>query len=79
MFFKEKYQNLIGNQIKVSELKKIQKSFIVDIIRLSIKRQNIAMPSKKVIEEIIKTFIQSNPGPKSEVSWTRSDKEQPGG
>ena len=65
MFFKEKYQNLIGNQIKVSELKKIQKSFIVDIIRLSIKRQNIAMPSKKVIEEIIKTFIQSNPGPKS--------------
>ena len=79
MFFKEKYQNLIGNQIKVSELKKIQKSFIVDIIRLSIKRQNIAMPSKKVIEEIIKTFIQSNPGPKSEVSWTRSDKEQSGG
>jgi tRNA(Ile)-lysidine synthase len=63
MFFKEKYQNLIGNQIKVSELKKIQKSFIVDIIRLSIKRQNIAMPSKKVIEEIIKTFIQSNPRP----------------
>ena len=54
MFFKEKYQNLIGNQIKVSELKKIQKSFIVDIIRLSIKRQNIAMPSKKVIEEIIR-------------------------
>jgi hypothetical protein len=37
------------------------------------------MPSKKVIEEIIKTFIQSNPGPKSEVSWTRSDKEQSGG
>ena len=37
------------------------------------------MPSKKVIEEIIKTFIQSNPGPKSLVSWTRADKDQLGG
>ena len=27
MLFKEKYQNLIGNQIKVSELKKIKKVF----------------------------------------------------
>ena len=79
MLFEEKYHHLIGNKIKVKELKKIQKSFLVDIVRLSIKRENIAMPSKKVIEEIIKTFIQSNPGPKSEVSWTRSDKEQSGG
>ena len=79
MLFEEKYHHLIGNKIKVKELKKIQKSFLVDIVRLSIKRENIAMPSKKIIEEIIKTFIQSNPGPKSEVSWTRSDKEQSGG
>ena len=79
MLFEEKYHHLIGNKIKVKELKKIHKSFIVDIVRLSIKRENIAMPSKKVIEEIIKTFIKSNPGPKSEVSWTRSDKEQSGG
>lgn len=68
-----------GNKIKIKELKKIQKSFLVDIVRFSIKRENISMPSKKVIEEIIKTFIQSSPGPKSEVSWTRSDKEQSGG
>ena len=34
---------------------------------------------EKVIEEIIKTFLHSNPGPKSEVSWSRADKEESGG
>ena len=27
------------------------------------------MPSQKVMEEILKTFIDSNPGPRSIVSW----------
>ena len=79
MLFEEKYDHLIGDKIPVNALKKIQKPFLVDVIRFSIKKQNIAMPSKKVIEQILKTFIESNPGPKSEVSWTRADKEQSGG
>ena len=66
-------------KIKVKDLREIDEPFVVDIIRDSIRKQSIAMPSKKVIEEIIKTFIQSNPGPKSLVSWTRADKDQAGG
>ena len=79
MLFQEKFSHLISNKIRVKDLREIHEPFVVDIIRFSIKNENIAMPSKKVIEEIIKTFIHSNPGPKSEVSWSRADKEQPGG
>ena len=79
ILFKEKFHHLIGKKIKVKDLKEIQESFVVDIIRFSIKEENIAMPSKKVIEEIIKTFLHSSPGPKSEVSWSRADKEESGG
>ena len=43
------------------------------------KRQNLAIPNKKILNEILKTFIDSNPGPKSEVSWSRADNaEKPG-
>jgi tRNA(Ile)-lysidine synthase len=79
ILFKEKFHHLIGKKIKVKDLKEIQESLIADIIRFSIKEEKIAMPSKKVIEEIIKTFLHSSPGPKSEVSWSRADKEEPGG
>lgn len=77
--FDEKFKHLIDKKIKVKNLKEIAEPFVVDIIRHSIRKQNIAMPSKKVIEEIMKTFIQSNPGPKSLVLWTRADKDQAGG
>jgi tRNA(Ile)-lysidine synthase len=79
ILFQEKFKHLIKRKIKVKDLKEIEEQFVVDIIRHSIKKQNIAMPSKKVIEEIIKTFLQSNPGPKSLVAWTRADNDQPGG
>ena len=79
ILFQEKFKHLIKRKIKVKDLKEIEEQFVVDIIRHSIKKQNIAMPSKKVIEEVIKTFIQSNPGPKSLVSWSRADKDQVGG
>lgn len=77
--FEEKFTHLVNKKIKVKDLYEIKEPFIVDIIRHSIRKQNIAMPSKKIIEEIIKTFIKSNPGPKSLVSWTRADKDQAGG
>lgn len=79
MLFKEKFGHLIGNKIRVKDLKEIHEPFAVDIIRYSIKKENIAIPSKKVLKEIIKTFLHSSPGPKSVVSWSRADKEQPGG
>jgi tRNA(Ile)-lysidine synthase len=77
--FEEKFTHLVNKKIKVKDLNEIKEPFIIDIIRHSIRKQNIAMPSKKIIEEIIKTFIKSNPGPKSLVSWTRADKDQAGG
>jgi tRNA(Ile)-lysidine synthase len=79
ILLEEKFKHLIDKKIKVKDLREIDETFVVDIIRRSIRKQSIAMPSKKVIEEIIKTFIQSNPGPKSLVSWTRADKDQAGG
>ena len=79
ILFEEKFNHLISSKIKVRDLKEIKEPFLIDIIRRSIKRQNIAMPSKKVIQEIIKTFLNSRPGPKSEVSWSRADKEESGG
>lgn len=79
ILFQEKFSHLISNKIRVEDLREIYEPFAVDIIRFSIKKENIAMPSKKVLEEIIKTFLHSSPGPKSVVSWSRADKEQPGG
>ena len=75
----EKFDNLIGNEINLKELKKIPESLAYDVIRYSIKESNIAIPNSKIMQEIYKTFVDSNPGPKSLVSWSRSDGEDPAG
>ena len=73
------YKKLIGSTISIRSLKEIPRSIIKDILRLSIKKSNLAAPSKKILDEILKTFIDSNPGPKSEVTWSRADNaEKPG-
>ena len=66
----EKFDNLIGNEINLKELKKIPKSLAYDVIRYSIKECNIAIPNSKIMQEIYKTFVDSNPGPKSLVTWS---------
>ena len=73
------YQNLIGREIEIKKLKKVSPLIICDILRYSIKECNIALPNSKIMEEILKTFIDSNPGPKSIVTWSRSDKEEDAG
>lgn len=75
----EKYRHIIGKKIRLNEIKELPDSKIADILRYSIKECNISSPSSKIIEEIIKTFIHSNPGSKSTVSWSRSDKEEVAG
>ena len=40
---------------------------------------DICFLMKEKTLEILKTFLLSRPGPKSIVSWSRSDKDQPGG
>jgi tRNA(Ile)-lysidine synthase len=77
--FKSNYSEFLLGEIDLKKLRSLEREVIKEILRFSIKEKNIAMPSQKVMEEILKTFIDSNPGPKSIVSWTRSDGEQVGG
>ena len=73
------YKKLIGSNISIRSLKEIPRPIIKDILRLSIKKSNLAVPNKKILNEILKTFIDSNPGPKSEVSWSRADNAEKSG
>jgi tRNA(Ile)-lysidine synthase len=73
------FNHLIKNKIPVKDLKKVDSEILIDILRTSIREQNICLPSKKITKEIIKTFILSRPGPRSEVSWSRDDQDLPGG
>ena len=76
---KKEFNSFLIDGLHVKELKKLDHSSIKEIIRLSIRDQGVALPNKKVTDEIIKTFISSNPGPKSKVSWSRADKDLPSG
>ena len=73
------YGYLISNVIKIKDLEHLNINIIKEIIRSSIKKENISTPNSKVLNEIIKTFIISNPSPKSIVSWSRADKDQQAG
>jgi len=78
--FIEKYATiLVNNQIPLIELKKLKEKEAKELFRYAINLNNIAMPSKKVLDEIMKTFYKSNPSKSSIVKWSRSDKEQKGG
>ena len=70
------YNELIDSAIEIKKLKKISNSVARDILRLSIKKSNLSLPNTKIMNEIIKTFLNSSPGPKSIVSWSRSDREE---
>ena len=71
-----KYNELIDSEIEIKKLKKIPNSVVRDILRFSIKKSNLSLPNTKIMNEIIKTFLKSSPGPKSIVSWSRSDREE---
>ena len=75
----EKYDDLISNSINLKKLRELSDPLISDVLRYSIKKCNIAVPNSKIIEEIIKTFVYSSPGPKSKIEWSRSDKEEVSG
>ena len=73
------YGELINNVIKIKDLENLNTNVIKEIIRASIRNENISVPNSKVLNEIIKTFILSNPSRKSIVSWSRADKDQQAG
>lgn len=72
-----------GKKMKGS---KLQRMFLLDleedtcteVIRYWIKANNVAMPNKKIIGEILKAFIFSNPSAKTQVHWSRADNDQKG-
>ena len=49
-----------------------------EVIRYWIKNNGVAMPNKKILQEIMKAFIYSHPTAKTKVNWSRADKEQSG-
>jgi hypothetical protein len=78
--FAEKFSKIIiNNLIPIKELKGLKENEAKELLRYLIKINNIAMPSKKVLDEIMKTFYKSNPSKLAIVKWSRSDKEQKGG
>jgi tRNA(Ile)-lysidine synthase len=81
-----KVQDFLLNQQFASNIRgsKLQRKFLLDldqdtcteIIRYWIKQNNVAMPNKKILGEILKAFIYSNPSIKTQVNWSRADNDQ---
>ena len=55
-------------------------SFLLEeLIRLMLRKKNIALPSQKVLSEIMNVFFHKKPSNESYVEWSRKDGEQVGG
>ncbi|MBD63050.1 MAG: tRNA lysidine(34) synthetase TilS [Gammaproteobacteria bacterium] len=67
-----------GLKIQREFLTNLDKDLCSEVIRYWIKQNNLAMPNKKILEEIYKAFIYSNPSAKTKVNWSRADKDQKG-
>ncbi|MDA9935898.1 tRNA lysidine(34) synthetase TilS [Gammaproteobacteria bacterium] len=70
-----------GEKIKDSKLQRmflleLEEDTCKEVIRYWIKTNNVAMPNKKIIGEILKAFIYSNPSAKTQVHWSRADNDQ---
>jgi len=70
-----------GDEIRGSKLNRkflldLEEDACVEIIRYWIKINNVAMPNKKIIGEILKAFIYSSPGARTQVNWSRADNDQ---
>ena len=55
-------------------------SFLIEeLIRLILRKKSIALPSQKVLSEIMNVFFHKKPSNESYVEWSRKDGEQIGG
>lgn len=70
--------NLKGNKLKRKFLLDLDEETSIEIIRFWIKANDLAMPNKKIVREILKAFIFSNPNHKTQVNWSRADNDQKG-
>ena len=68
--------NIKGLKLHRKFLLDLDESSCTEIIRYWIKKNNVAMPNKKILGEILKAFIYSNPSAITRVNWSRADSEQ---
>ena len=52
---------------------------IEELIRLILRKKNIASPNQRVLSEIMNVFFYKKPSHESYVKWSRKDGEQSGG
>ena len=69
-------ENIRGSKLYRKFLLDLEEDTCVEVIRYWIKINNVAMPNKKIIGEILKAFIHSNPTPRTQVNWSRADNDQ---
>ncbi len=69
-------ENIRGSKLYRKFLLDLEEDTCVEVIRYWIKINNVAMPNKKIIGEILKAFIHSNPTPRTKVNWSRADNDQ---
>ena len=69
-------EKITGSKLYRKFLLDLEEDTCVEVMRYWIKINNVAMPNKKIIGEILKAFIHSNPTPRTQVNWSRSDNDQ---
>lgn len=65
-----------GLKLRRECLLDLEEETCTEVIRYWIKMNNVAMPNKKIIGEILKAFIYSNPSSRTQVQWSRADNDQ---
>ena len=69
-------ENIRGSKLNRKFLLELEEDACVEVIRYWIKINNVAMPNKKIVSEILKAFIYSSPSSRTKVNWSRADNDQ---
>ena len=72
-------EDLSESSLNLMFLKNLDSETCDEVLRYWIKKNNIAVPNKKILHEINKAFIKSQPSSKTCVDWSRADQAQSGG
>jgi tRNA(Ile)-lysidine synthase len=70
---------LFEPSLSIESIKSLDIGMRNEVIRHWIKNNNVAVPNKKILQEITKAFIHTQPSNKTLVEWSRADKAQSGG
>ena len=70
---------LFEPSLSIESIKSLDEAMRNEVIRHWIKNNNVAVPNKKILQEITKAFIHAQPSTKTLVEWSRADKAQSGG